>query len=235
MIVNPAPPHVPLAAVTVDLVVLTVRHDSFKALIVKRGVAPYRGRWALPGGFVHSDENLVDAAVRELEEETGISALEAHLEQLATYGDPKRDPRGRVVSTAYLAFVPELPAPSAGTDAHEAKWQAVDELLSLSHRLAFDHHRILADGVERARAKLEYTSLGAAFCAEEFTIAELRRVYEAVWGTRLDPRNFHRKVTTTPGFVEPVGRTTTRDGGRPAQLYQRGAAALLHPAMLRPT
>ena len=93
---------------------------------------------------------------------------------------------------------------------------------------------ILADGVERARAKLEYTPLAAAFCPAEFTIAELRAVYEAVWGVQLDPRNFHRKVTGTAGFVEPAGGTTTRDGGRPAQLFTRGEADLLHPAMLRP-
>ncbi|HEX2118631.1 MAG TPA: hypothetical protein VHF91_05570 [Acidimicrobiales bacterium] len=99
--------------------------------------------------------------------------------------------------------------------------------------MAFDHRTILTDGVERARAKLEYSPLGISFCAEEFTIAELRRVYEAVWGTSLDPRNFHRKVTGTPGFVVETDRTTTRDGGRPARLYRRGRATLLHPAMLR--
>ncbi|WP_329483615.1 hypothetical protein OG555_15670 [Kribbella sp. NBC_01484] len=99
-------------------------------------------------------------------------------------------------------------------------------------RLAFDHHRILADGVERARAKLEYSPLAAAFCPPEFTISELRGEYEAVWGTPLDPRNFHRTVTKTPDFVEPVG-ATTRDGGRPAQLFHRGTATRLHPPMTR--
>jgi 8-oxo-dGTP diphosphatase len=101
-------------------------------------------------------------------------------------------------------------------------------------RLAFDHDRILADGVERARSKLEYSPLGAAFCEDEFTIAELRRVYEAVWGTTLDPRNFHRKVTGADRFLVPTGNTTTRDGGRPAQLFRRGSAEQLHPPMLRP-
>lgn len=99
--------------------------------------------------------------------------------------------------------------------------------------LAFDHGAILRDGVERARAKLEYTPLGAVFCPPEFTVAELRQIYEAVWGTSLDPRNFHRKVTGTPGFVVVTGASTTRNGGRPAQLYRRGPATLLHPAMLR--
>ena len=221
------------AAVTVDLVVLTVRQQELAVLAVKRGVAPYKGRWALPGGFVEDDEDLVEAAARELEEETGLRAGRAHLEQLATYGAPGRDPRGRVVSTAYLALLPDPPPASAGSDAADARWLPATGLLSGS-RLAFDHQRILTDGVERARAKLEYSPLAAAFCGEEFTIAELRRVYEAVWGTPLDPRNFHRKVTSTPGFVAPTGRTTTRDGGRPAQLFRTGGVNLLHPAMLRP-
>ncbi len=222
------------AAITVDLVVLTVRQDRLAVLAVRLGVAPFKGRWALPGGFVGESEDLIDAAARELEEETGVSAVRAHLEQLATYGTPRRDPRGRVVSTAYLALLPNLPMPTAGTDAADARWLPADDLIARAGQLAFDHHRILSDGVERARAKLEYSPLAAAFCEEEFTVAELRRVYEAVWGRPLDPRNFHRKVTTTPGFVEPTGQTTTRDGGRPAQLFRRGTAGLLHPALLRP-
>lgn len=222
------------AAVTADLVVLTVRGDELVALVVKRGVEPYRGRWALPGGFVGDDEDLADAAARELGEETGIAAIDAHLEQLATYGAPERDPRGRVVTVAYLALVADLPAPTAGSDASEAAWCAVDGLLRQG-RLAFDHRQILNDGVERARAKLEYSPLATSFCDEEFTIADLRRVYEVVWGTDLDPRNFHRKVSSTDGFLETTGRTTSRDGGRPAQIFRRGPATALHPPMLRPT
>lgn len=221
-------------AITVDLVVLTVRNEQMAVLAVRRGIPPYERRWALPGGFVGEREDLIDAAERELAEETGVATDRAHLEQLATYGAPGRDPRGRVVSTAYLALLPDPPAPTAGSDAAEARWLPVEDLLRDRHRLAFDHHRILSDGVERSRAKLEYAPLAAAFCRPEFTIAELRRVYEAVWGAPLDPRNFHRKVTTTPGFVEATGKTTTRDGGRPAQLFSGGSARLLHPAMLRP-
>jgi 8-oxo-dGTP diphosphatase len=220
-------------AVTVDLVVFTIRDDVLCALAVRRGVPPYRSRWALPGGFVLEDEGLVDAALRELAEETGVEAVPGHLEQLATYGDPGRDPRMRVVSVAYLAFGPELPEARAGTDASDARWQGVAELLSRPRRLAFDHGQILADGLERARAKLEYSPLGTAFCDEEFTVAELRHVYEVVWGTELDPRNFHRKVTGSPGFLVPTGRRTTRNGGRPAQLYRSGDAALLNPPINR--
>jgi len=218
--------------VTVDLAVLTIRDGALSALLIRRAAAPYRGRWALPGGFVHDDEDLPDAAARELVEETGLHGRAGHLEQLASYGSPKRDPRGRVVTIAYLALLPDLPAPVAGSDAASAAWYAVSTVDNL--RLAFDHDRILADGIERARAKLEYTPLGAAFCPPEFTIAQLREVYEAVWGTKLDPRNFHRKATTTPGFVVPTGRSTAGERGRPAQLYRRGTATLLYPPMLRP-
>jgi 8-oxo-dGTP diphosphatase len=219
--------------VATDLVILTVRSDSLQVLLIRRGIAPYKGRWALPGGFVRPAEGLEAAARRELAEETGLDVGRIHLEQVATYGEPGRDPRGRVVSVAYLALVPDLPAPVAGTDAASAGWVAVAELLSDRKRLAFDHHRILGDAVERARAKLEYSPLATAFCADEFTISELRGVYEAVWGVPLDPRNFHRKATKTQGFVVPTGETTTRDGGRPAQLFRRGTAAVLYPPLVR--
>lgn len=245
----------PPFAVTVDLVVLTVRRHALCTLVVRRGEAPFQGRWALPGGFVRAEEDLGAAAARELVEETGLCAYDpaapapvpsngAHLEQLATYGAPDRDPRMRVVSVAHLALAPDLPAPRAGGDANSARWAPVEELLGEdaaagaggggAGTLAFDHSRILADGVERARSKIEYSSLATAFCPPEFTVGELRRVYEAVWGVALDPRNFHRKVTGTPGFLVPAGGTTTRQGGRPAQLFRAGGATLLNPPMLRP-
>ncbi|MEU4390526.1 NUDIX domain-containing protein [Kribbella sp. NPDC023855] len=219
--------------VAADLVILTVRDGTLQVLLIRRGIAPYRGRWALPGGFVRPKEDLAETARRELAEETGLVSERIHLEQIATYGEPGRDPRGRVISVAYLALVPDLPTPVAGTDAASASWVTVAEVLDDPERLAFDHHRILTDAVERARAKLEYSPLAAAFCPDEFTISELRGVYEAVWGVQLDPRNFHRKATKTDGFVVPVGATTTRDGGRPAQLFRRGPAATLHPPLTR--
>lgn len=228
------PSDYPPVAVTVDLVVLTIRDDELCVLLVRRGEAPYKGHWALPGGFVRPDEDLDRAAARELREETGLSPRDVHVEQLATYGAPRRDPRMRVVSVAYLALAPDLPAPQSGSDAAEARWTPVASLLARTSRLAFDHALILEDGLERARSKIEYTSLAAAFCGGEFTVAELRQVYEIVWGVAIDARNFHRKATKTTGFLEPTGTTTTRDGGRPAQLYRRGSAELLSPPLTRP-
>src|SRR5690242_7423024 len=141
-------------SVTVDLVVLTIRDGALCALLIRRGIPPYEGSWALPGGFVLDEEHLDVAAERELAEETGVTAT-GHLEQLASYGTPGRDPRGRVVTVAYLALMPDQPTPAAGSDASGAAWRPIEGIQGL----AFDHERILADGVERARAKLEYTPL----------------------------------------------------------------------------
>jgi 8-oxo-dGTP diphosphatase len=228
------PRRYPPVAVTVDVVALTIRDRRLHVLIVERGVEPYEGAWALPGGFIKPDEDLAGAAVRELAEETGLDTAPAHIEQLASYGGPGRDPRMRVVSISYLAFAPDLPDPRAGTDAAAAVWHPVDDV----PRLAFDHQRILADGVERARSKLEYTPLATAFAGDTFTISELRLIYESVWGTPLHAGNFHRKVLSVPGFVEGTGETTQTGGprgGPRAKLYRAGDARLLHPALLRPS
>jgi 8-oxo-dGTP diphosphatase len=224
----------PPFALTVDVVLLTVRESVLSVLLVERDTHPYRGRLALPGGFVGAHEDLDEAAVRRLEQETGVRRDVAHVEQLGAFGDPRRDPRMRVVSVAYLVFAPDLPAPTPGVGATWVAWVPVKAVEPA--RLAFDHATVLAAGVERARAKLEYSPVATAFCGEEFTVADLRRVYEAVWGVPLDPRNFHRKTTGTPGFLVPTGRDSAPGpgGGRPAALYRRGDAAQLHPAMLRP-
>ncbi len=224
----------PPFAVTVDVVLLTVRDDRFSVLLVERDTHPFRGRLALPGGFVQPDEDLDAAATRRLAAETGVRRDAAHVEQLGAFGRPGRDPRMRVVSVSYLVFAPDLPAPVPGRRTRSVAWVPVAEVDPAL--LAFDHDQVLAAGVERARAKLEYSPVAAAFCREEFTVAELRRVYEAVWGVPLDPRNFHRKVTGTPGFLVPVGAPAPvgPEGGRPAALFRRGSAPLLHPAMLRP-
>jgi 8-oxo-dGTP diphosphatase len=245
----------PAVAVTVDVVCLTIRDGVLHVLLVRRGAPPQEGRWALPGGFVREGEDLPDAAVRELAEETGSSPGRLHLEQLASYGAPDRDPRMRVVSVAYLVFAPDLPEPVAGSDAADAAWVAVAALglpdaatargrqpvvqrPGTTRKLAFDHARILADALERARSKMEYTPLATSFAGPEFTITELRSIYETVWGGRLHPGNFHRKVLSVPGFVESTGHTTDRGGprgGPRARLYRAGDAMLLHPALLRPS
>ncbi|WP_433381666.1 NUDIX hydrolase [Actinoplanes sp. CA-142083] len=229
----------PAVAVTVDVVALTIRDGRLCVLLVERGEQPLAGRRALPGGFVRPEETLDQAAMRELGEETGLRPGEGeltrvHLEQLRSYGDPHRDPRMRVFTVAYLAFAPSLPDPRAGSDAAAASWVPVTE----AGDLAFDHDAILADGLERARSKLEYTPLATAFAGAEFTISELRQIYAAVWGEELHAGNFHRKVLSVPGFVESTGETTARGGergGPRAKLYRAGDARLLHPALLRPT
>jgi 8-oxo-dGTP diphosphatase len=189
---------------------------------------------ALPGGFLNNaDEGLESAARRELSEEAGLDAGALHLEQFGVYGRPGRDPRGRVISVGYLAITPRLPDPVAGTDAAGARWTPVEQVLSGEVRLAFDHLRIVADGVERARTKLEHSTIATAFCGLTFTLSELQQVYEAVWGVRLDPRNFYRKVRNSTGFVEPAGPTRKTGVGRPARLYRAGPRKLLFPPIVR--
>jgi 8-oxo-dGTP diphosphatase len=253
------PSDYPPFAVTVDLAVLTIRDGVLCALLVQRGEHPYRGFWALPGGHVlHGHESADDAAARELHEETLIDAAasDLHLEQLRTYSDPRRDPRIaaglQVTSIAYVAFTAGLPEPTPGSDAVRARWWPIVDL-DLSRQaqswradegydgpstpLAFDHAVILADAVERARAKLEYTTLAASFVSEPFTLSDLRRVYDAVWGSAPDLANFRRKVLAVPDFVVPldgVRGASGETGGRPSLLYRRGTATLISPPIQPP-
>lgn len=164
--------------------------------------------------------------------ETSIDAP-PFIEQLRTYGRPDRDPRGRTVSVAYLAVAPDMGEARGGSDAAASDWYRVTDFLRprRPRPLAFDHHEILRDAVERARGNLEYSPLATTFCGPEFTIADLRAVYEAIWGTSLDPANFHRKVTKADGFLVETGRTAERGTGRPAQLYRRGTAQRIHPPL----
>lgn len=222
----------PPFAVTADLVILTVREGALCVLLIERADEPFAGVEALPGGFVGPEQTLADAARTKLAAKTGVEIAPIHLEQLQTYGEPDRDPRMRVVSVAWLALAADLPEPVAGVDARNARWAPVDEVAA--DALAFDHARILRDGVERARAKLEYTTLATCFCPPEFTMAELRRVYEAVWGVTLDAANFHRKVLASEGFVEPTGRSAQQGKGRPAQIFGPGSAVELQPPLHRP-
>ncbi|MET8830824.1 NUDIX domain-containing protein [Streptomyces sp. NPDC004610] len=220
---------------TVDLVILTLREGRLCVLLVERGEDPFQGMPALPGGFLnHDGEEILDAAHRELSEETALSAGRVHLEQLATYGASGRDPRGRVVSVAHLAIAPGLPEPVAGSDAAAAAWVPAEDVVSGRMELAFDHRRIVLDGIERARTKLEFSALATAFCGEFFTIAELQQVYEAVWGTELDTRNFYRKIQAVKGFIVPAGSVRRVTGGRPARLYRAGPNTVLIPQLIRP-
>lgn len=223
----------PLMNAAVDISVFTVRDGRLQVLLVKRGIEPYQGAWALPGGFMNNDETAEQAAHRELAEETGIPGGHAHLEPVGFYTEPGRDPRGRVVSLSYMALIPASPPTAAGGDAEDTGWTPVTAVLDGARELAFDHATLLADSLEHARAKLENTTIATAFCPPEFTEADLRRVYECVWDTELDVRNFHRKITRTEGFLVPTGHKTTRDGGRPAALYRAGDAARLQPPMYR--
>ena len=223
----------PPFAVTVDLVVLTLRDGELCALIIRRGEEPHAGKLALPGGFTLEDEDIETAAYRKLQKKVSVGRKHVVLEQLKTYGAPKRDPRMRIVTVAWLALGASLPEPTAGDEAAEAFWMPVRKALRRPKELAFDHAQILRDGLDRARAKLEYSTLATAFCPPDFTVGELREVYEAVWGIELDPGNFHRKVTGADEFLIETGERTTRGGGRPAMLYRAGPAEHLHPPILR--
>jgi 8-oxo-dGTP diphosphatase len=227
------PPPVLLA---VDLVIFTLRESVLHALLIERGIDPFRGALALPGGFLDNDqEDVLAAARRELQEEASLDASQLHLEQLGAYGTPQRDPRGRVISVAYLAIAPGLPEPLAGTDAARAAWIPVPEILCGRVQLAFDHDEILNDGLERARSKLEHSALATAFCGKTFTINELQQVYEAVWGVELDLRNFYRKVQAVNDFIVPIGTERRVGRGRPARLFKAGDRTTLYPPLVRPS
>ena len=200
--------------VTVDTVIFTIRDTELQVLLVRRAIPPFKGRWAIPGGFVLASESLDDAARRELREETGVE--DVWLEQLYTFGDPKRDPRGRVVTVAYFALVsPDRAPPLAGSDAAEARWWPA---MGTPAPLAFDHDHILDVALERLRGKLAYTNIGFELLPRKFTLSQLQRVHEAVIGETLDKRNFRKRVDAL-GVVRPLSETAHDGTGRPAQLF----------------
>ncbi|GAA1311192.1 NUDIX hydrolase [Brachybacterium tyrofermentans] len=217
--------------VAVDLIVLTLRADALNVLLVQREDDPHRGAWALPGGFIELEEDLDDAAYRVLADEASLGSSAVHLEQVRTFGTPHRDPRARVISVAFMALGADLPDPERGDDVADARWWPIAELADID--LAFDHAEVLECSIERARAKLEYTTLAVTFLPEEFTISQLRGVYEHVWGTTLDAGNFHRKATRTEGFLAELDRHAAPTGGRPARLYSAGPGTSLVPPLLR--
>ena len=217
------PSQFPAFAVTVDAVILTMSGGRLHVLLVRRGVPPFEGMWAIPGGFKPPDETLDEAAQRELAEETGVEGGSV-LRQFGAYGDPGRDPRMNVVTVAYLAVLREVGDVVARTDAADAALIPVSDVLNGKIDLAFDHERIVRDAVERVRVDLERTGIATAFLGPTFTLAELRAVYEAVWGVRLDAANFRRSVVTEDGWVMPTGRRARpgATGGKPAELYRAG-------------
>ncbi len=223
-------------AVTVDVVVFTIRNDALHVVLVERGQEPFLGAWALPGGFVLPDEDLDTAAARELEEETNVSVGGSYLEQLGSYGAPGRDPRMRVITVAYWAACAELEQPQGGGDAANSDLVPLAKIQRGSIRLAFDHERILQDAVERLRSKLEYTAVATKFCPPRFTISQLRRVYETIWGTHLDPGNFQRKIRQNLAFKHiPMARSPRRlRGGRPASLWSASDEVPMASAMSPP-
>jgi 8-oxo-dGTP diphosphatase len=219
------PSKFPAFAVTVDVVILTMSEGALHVLLVRRGQAPFEGMWAIPGGFKLPTETLDDAATRELSEETGVQAASL-LTQFGSYGDPGRDPRMNVVTVGYLAVMRDVGAVVAGTDAAEATLMPVARVLGGSVPLAFDHDRILRDAVDRVRVELEVSGVATAFVGPTFTLAELRSVYEAVWGVHLDGANFRRSVVAEDGWVIPTGRRARPGaaGGKPAELFKAGRA-----------
>ena len=219
------PSQFPAFALTVDIVILTMSEGELHVLLVRRGEAPFKGMWAIPGGFKRPTETLDDAAKRELSEETGVDAASL-LTQFGAYGDPARDPRMNVVTVAYLAVLRDVGAVVAGSDAADALLVPVSEVLNEHLDLAFDHQQIVRDSIERVRVELEVSGIATAFVGTTFTMAELRAVYEAIWGVQLDAANFRRSVVAENGWVIPTGRRArpSSAGGRPAELFRAGRA-----------
>ncbi len=204
----------PRGALTVDCVVFGFDGGELKILLIQRGVEPFKGEWALPGGFVDPGETLDEAALRELKEETGLENV--FLEQLYTFGAVNRDPRERVVSVAYVALVqPDDHTTVARTDADDAKWFPLSNI----PQLAFDHSDILAMGIKRLRGKLRYEPIGFELLPGKFTLPELQKLYESVLGTELDKRNFRKKVLSF-GLLIPLDEKRRDGPHRPAQLYR---------------
>ncbi len=205
--------------VAADVAVFAFRDGAMNVLLVRRRYEPYESYWALPGGLLEPYETLEEAAERELREETGVT--DTYMEQLATFSELDRDPRGRVISCCYLALVDAGRVRlRAGSDAREAEWRPLEPLLRETDAgtvLAFDHDRILGYARQRLAYKLEYQNVAWSLLPETFTLSELRRVYEAGIGRAFEPNNF-RRIALGWGVLAESGERPT--GGRPAALYR---------------
>jgi 8-oxo-dGTP diphosphatase len=206
-----------MTRVTVDVVIFTIRGGRLNVLLIRRRAPPFKGLWAIPGGFVRPPESLDRAAARELAEETGVRDI--YLEQLYTFGDAGRDPRGHVITVSYFALIAsDTLSLRATTDAAEARWFEMGRL----PRLAFDHGRILDYALVRLRNKLEYTTVGFQLLPKKFTLTELQRVYEAILDKPIDKRNFRRKIALL-GILEALEEYRTEGLPRPARLHRFAA------------
>jgi len=204
----------PHPALTTDVVIFTIRDKELKLLLIMRGGEPYRGKWALPGGFVNLDEDLETGARRELAEETGIE--DVYLEQLYTFGAVERDPRERVITVAYYALIPSDQIQlRAATDAEAVGWFSMNELPPL----AFDHRQIMEMAHDRLTAKLDYSTIAFQFMPDEFTLSELQEVYEIILQEDIDKRNF-RKWVLALEQIEETGKVKRDGPHRPAKLYR---------------
>jgi len=199
---------------TVDCVVFGLDEESLKVVLIKRKCPPFKDKWALPGGFVEMEESLENAARRELQEETGISKV--YLEQLYTFGDPNRDPRGRTVTVTYYALVNLLEHPvKAASDASDAQWFAVNNL----PELAFDHDKILDTSLTRLKNKLHYEPIGFELLPKKFSLTQLQKLYETVWERGIDKRNFRKKILKM-GVLISLDETQQDVAHRAARLYR---------------
>ena len=205
----------PHPAVTTNVVIFTVLDAKLRLLLIRRPREPFKGYWALPGGFISLDEDLTASASRALERETGMTGV--YLEQLYTFGRPDRDPRERVITVAYYALVPA--ARVAAREDGEVAWFALDTLPAL----ALDHQEIVALAAERVKAKLDYSTIAFQFLPEQFTLSELQAVYEIILRERMDKRNF-RKQMLSLDLIAASGKERRQGSHRPAKLYR-----LKHP------
>lgn len=204
----------PHPAVTVDCVVFGLDGENLKILLIERGMDPFQGSWALPGGFIEMDEDLEVSARRELQEETGVKNL--YLEQLHTFGKPGRDPRERVITIAYFAIVNLFDHPAkAGTDASKAEWFSVEKLPSL----AFDHKKIFKMALERLQSKLRYKPLVFEFLPNSFTLRQVQHLYETILCRNMDKRNFRKKIMAS-GLLIPLDKVEKDVSHRAAQLFK---------------
>ena len=205
--------------VTVDIVIFTLRDSELHVLLMKRGAAPFRGVWSLPGGYIHpqDDKDLDAAARRILREKTGIET--PYIEQLAAFGSPDRDPRGWTATFAYFALIgSDTLSLKEGANAEQVQWWPIEER-RVDPPLAFDHARVLETAIKRLRNKVEYTTLPVHLLPAKFTLPDLQRVYEQVLGREIDKSAFRKRIAEAD-FVEPIRGEFRPASNRPAQIYR---------------